>query len=125
MVPKTRGTSKKKTNSGSRQYIHWDNDQKTWLAEWMNDNREVYCDPKTSRPKKAKLAFDDLVNEETLFPKYAEMDFSHVKTQIIKLEEDYHAAKKRLNDSGEGLTKAEAKKYDNLQGDRLCRTYCF
>src|SRR5271170_7341907 len=75
MVPNTRGTPKKKTDGGSRQYIHWDNDQKTWLAEWMNDNREMYCDPKTSRPKKVRLAFEDqVVNQQTLFPRYAEME---------------------------------------------------
>jgi hypothetical protein len=123
MVVATRGTPKKETDGGSRQYTRWNNDQKTWLAEWMNDNREEYCNSKKSRPQKARLAFDDLVNEPTLFPKYAEMDFGHVKTQIIKLEDDYQAAKKRLNNSGEGLTKAEARKYDNLQGDSAVHSF--
>ena len=89
----------------SRRYFQWTTTQRTWMAEWIRDNVEVWKDTKLSKTKKYQMIFADMPDDEN-FPK-ANCNANTIKNGWEKMEAQYKNWAARISSTGEGLQEDE------------------
>jgi len=118
----TRNSPEKPVDLNQRDYNKWTNEQKTWLAEYILEHKEEYGDVGANQTKMCQAIYEILPVD--VFPNRAKLTVGKLTSQCKQLKQTYKKFSKRLEGSGEGLTAAEQRKYDNLGRTQYHTLFC-
>jgi hypothetical protein len=117
-----RKSPQKAPELNQRDYNKWTNEQKTWVAEYLLEHKEEYGDVGANQMKMCQAMLEILPVD--VFPNRAKLTVENMTYQCKQMRKTYIKFSKRLEGSGEGLTAAEQRKYDNLERTKSPALLC-